>query len=184
MSRIFLTLSVLSSLALLLVFWLGWRIGDAAARDVAAQSQVTLHFLSAVAALCFSILVHAVVLTYFMGTGRWLEETCTAYKLGDAWQSQSREIKWRLYPTMLLAILLLIVTGAFGAACDPASAFRFSGFGPLDAAQVHLVSAIATLAVNAAAAVLEFKALVRNGALVNDVVAQVRRMRAERGLGD
>jgi hypothetical protein len=76
----------------------------------------------------------------------------------------------------------LILTGALGAAADPASAVGFQGIGPLTAAQVHLSSAIATLLVNAVVNIWEFRALSRNGQLVNEVLEQVRRIRTERGL--
>lgn len=182
MTRVFSTLAVLSTALLLTTFWLGWRIGDATSRDLAVQGRVTDHFLTAVGALCFAALVHAFVLTYFMGTGRWMEETCQAYHLGDDRQARSRELKWRMYPAMVAGLVLLIVTGAFGGAADPASAFGFKGFGPLSARQVHLTVAVVTLAWNAFVNVLEFRAVMRNGALVNDVLEQVRRIRLERGL--
>jgi hypothetical protein len=182
MSRIFSTLAILSTMAILASFWLGWRIGDAASPERVAQGSVAAHFLTAVGTICFAVFVHALVLTYFMGTGRWLEETCQAYRLGNDWQTRSRDLKWRIYPAMVASLLLLIATGAFGAAADPASAFGFRGFGGLSAAQVHLAVAAATLIVNAGANVLEFRALLANGRLVGDVLAEVRRIRLERGL--
>jgi hypothetical protein len=122
------------------------------------------------------------VVTYFMGTGRWLEETCTAYRLGDAWQTGSRNLKWRLYPAMVTSLLLLIVAGASGGAADPASAVGFRGWGSLTAAQVHLAVAGLALTINAAVNIAEFAALSRNGRLVNEVLDEVRRIRTERGL--
>ncbi len=182
MSRIFTTLATCSNVVLIAALWLGLGVGDATLRDTAVQSRVTVHFLTGVAALVFAILVHALVITYFMGTGRWLEETCNAYRLAETWQASSRNLKWRLYPAMVASLLLLILTGAFGGAADPASAAGFTGFGSLTAAQVHLSVAIATLAVNAVVNIFEYAALRRNGLLVSDVLAEVRRIRLERGL--
>jgi hypothetical protein len=182
MTRIFTTLAICGTVVLITALWLGLRIGDATLRDPAVQSRVTVHFLTGVAALVFAILVHALVITYFMGTGRWLEETCKAYRLNNSWQARNRNLKWRLYPVMVASLLLLIVTGAFGGAADPASAVSFAGFGPLTAAQVHLDVAIATLVVNAVVNVSEYAALRRNGLLVGEVLAEVRRIRLERGL--
>jgi hypothetical protein len=182
MTRIFTTLALCSTLTLLAALWLGLGIGDATVRDSAVQSRVMVHFLTGVAALVFAVLVHALVITYFMGTGRWLEETCRAYHLGDSWQARSRELKWRLYPAIVATLLLLIGTGALGGAADPASAVGFQGIGPLTAAQVHLSVAIVTLLVNAAVNIFEFLALRRNGLLVLEVLAEVRRIRIERGL--
>ncbi|MBS0266434.1 MAG: hypothetical protein JSS02_31170, partial [Planctomycetes bacterium] len=125
---------------------------------------------------------HALVVTYFMGTGRWLEETCNAYKLGNDWQQTSKNLKWKMYPAMMTSLLLLITAGAFGAAADPASPVNFRGFGPLTAAQVHLVFVSVTIAVNLAVNFWEFIALTRNGQLVNEVLGRVRQIRIERGL--
>ena len=182
MTRILTTLVVIGSVGLGVAFWLGWTIGDPTVRDPAVQSRVAVHFLAAVAALVFAVLVHAMVITYFMGTGRWLEETCTAYKLGDQWQQASRNLKWRLYPALTGSLVLLIATGAFGGAADPASAVAFEGFGSLSAAQVHLCVAVVTLAVNAVVNVWELIAVRRNGRLVSNVLDEVRRIRTERGL--
>jgi hypothetical protein len=182
MARIFLTLAICSALALAVALWLGLRIGDASVREAAVQSRVAVHFLTGVAALVLAVLVHALVITYFMGTGRWLEETCAAYRLGESWQARSRVLKWRLYPAIAGSLLLLIATGALGGAADPASAVGFKGVGPCTAAEVHLYAAAAMLAVNAAVNAFEYLALRRNGTLVNEVLAEVRRIRLERGL--
>jgi hypothetical protein len=182
MTRIFLTLAILANLALVAALWLGYEIGDATLPDREAQAQVSVHFLTGLGALCFAVLVHAIVLTYFMGTGRWLEETSNAYALGADWGRRSKDLKWYSYPTMTLALLMLIATGAFGGAADPASAFGFRGWGQLSAAEVHQYVAIATLAANVFVNVLEFRALRNNGRLVTDVLAEVRRIRLERGL--
>jgi hypothetical protein len=181
-TRIFTTLALGSTAALIAALWLGLEIGDAHLRDSAVQSRVTIHFLTGVAALVFAVLVHALVITYFMGTGRWLQETCAAYRLGTDWQARSRDLKWRLYPAVTMSLLALIATGAFGGAADPASAVGFRGVGSLSAAQVHLSVAVAALLMNGAVNVLEYVALRRNGALVGDVLAEVRRIRMERGL--
>jgi hypothetical protein len=76
----------------------------------------------------------------------------------------------------------LILTGALGGAADPASAVGFTGIGPLTAAKVHLVVAVTALAVNAAINGCEYLSLRRNGAVVNEVLQEVRRIRLERGL--
>lgn len=182
MTRIFLTLALCSTAALLTALGLGLGIGDASLREAAVQSRVAVHFLTGVGAIVFAVLIHALVVTYFMGTGRWLEETCTAYSLGSAWQGESRNLKWRLYPALTLSLLFLIATGALGGAADPASAVGFQGVGPLSASQVHLAVAGLTLLINAAVNVWEYIALKRNGELVNRVLQEVRRIRVERGL--
>ncbi|MBI3862090.1 MAG: hypothetical protein HY290_09365 [Planctomycetia bacterium] len=182
MTRIFLSLAVCSTVTLVAAFSLGLIIGDASLRSRVVQSRVDLHFLTGVAALVFGVMVHALVVTYFMGTGRWLEETCNAYRLGNTWQQASRNVKWKLYPSMMVSLLLLIGTGALGGAADPASAVGFRGVGPLSAAEVHLWFAVVTITVNLAVNCWEYVALRRNGVLVAEVLGEVKRIRTERGL--
>ena len=180
MTRIFVTLAILSVLALSTSVFLGLRIDNAASPS---QSQnVSVHLLAGLGTLCFAVLCHALVLTYFMGTGRWLEETCNAYRLDEKYQTESRSMKIRIYPLMTVCLLLLIATGAFGAASDPASAVGFKGWGSFSAANIHFLIAITTLTINLGAYCWEFLALQRNGELVNQVLAQVRQMREARGL--
>jgi hypothetical protein len=182
MTRIFLSLSIAATGTLLVALWLGLNIGDAAEVTTAAQNRVATHFLTALGALMFAVLVHAIVLTYFMGTSRWLEETSNAYRLGSGWQQQSKDLKWKLYPAMVVALTMLILTGAFGGAADPASGVGFRGWGPFSAAHIHLGFAVLTVLVNAMVNAWEYAALRRNGRLVQDVLQQVRRIRTERGL--
>jgi len=182
MTRVFLSLAILANASLMAVFWLGWRIGDARVSDPSVQRDVAWHVLAGMSGLVFAILTHALVLTYFMGTGRWLEETCRAYQLSDSYQASNRAMKWRMYPAMVGALLMLIGTGALGAAADPASAVAFRGVGPLNAAQVHMSMALLTLLVNVAVNALEFAALGRNNVLVNLVLGRVRDIRLARKL--
>lgn len=181
-TRIFLTLCIVSIIALAAAFWLGLEIGDATSRDPIVQKNVGNHILAGLAALVFALLVHAIVLTYFMGTGRWLEETTLAYHLPTKWQQESKTLKYRTIPAMVVCLVLLILTGAFGAAADPASATGFRGFGGLSADSLHMAIALTTLGVNLIVNLLEYSALHRNGVIVSEVLQEVRRIRLERGL--
>ena len=181
MKRIFATLAVVSTLFLLAAYVLGWMIDDP--RDLSdGGASVRWHFLSAVGGLMFAALVHAIVLTYFMGTGRWLEETSNAYKLGDTWTSQNRKIKYGTLPWMAGALLLLILAGAFGAIADPASRAGVDGFFGIPAATVHNLVASFALAANMAINYLEYSSIARNSELVDGVLAEVLRIRKEKNL--
>ena len=182
MVRIFLPLAFLSTVALVVAMVLGLSIDDPRVPTAAVQAGVQYHFLVALAALCFATLVHAIVLTYFMGTGRWIEETSNAYRLGPVLYEQSKSIKYRAVPAMVVAFVLLLMTGALGAAADPASPMQSSGWLGLSAATLHLSAAIFTVLANVAVNYLEFTALERNGEIVEQVLAEVRRIRVEKGL--
>ncbi|MEX0703668.1 MAG: hypothetical protein WD069_16345 [Planctomycetales bacterium] len=182
MKRIFLTLAAVGMALLGASFVFGLRIEDP--RDVAeaALAARRLHLLTALAGLLFVALVHAVVLTYFMGTGRWIEETSRAYQLGEQWLAESRVLKHRTVPPMVLCLVLLILTAAFGAGADPASAVRFGDWLGLGPGTIHFLLAATTVGVNLVVNLLEYAALDRNGQLVDEVVARVLHIRRERGL--
>lgn len=177
MSRIFLTLAVVANGALLVTLILGWRIVDPASLEPGARNAVTWHILTALGAALIVLLVHAVALTYFMGTGRWLEETSDAYGLGAEPRATNMKLKYRIIPTMIGCIVLVVVTGAFGALADPAASMHRAS-----AATIHLALALTMLLANLFASWLEHQAIEQNGRLVETVVARVQQIRLERGL--
>lgn len=132
--------------------------------------------------MIFTSLVHAIVLTYFMGTGRWLEETITAYKLDWAAYAESKRLKYRTILAMMVCFLLLMATGAVGAAADPASAVEFRGFWGFSGGEIHMTVALITWGINLLVNVYQFQTLTRNGELIESVLGEVRRIRVENGL--
>lgn len=182
MVRIFLPLAGLSACFLIVAIILGLMIDDPQVRSTAVQASVQYHFLAAVGALVFATFVHAIVLTYFMGTGRWIEETSSAYRLDPGLHRQSNRIKLQTIPLIVICFLMLLATGALGAAADPASPWKGKGWGPMTASSIHLIAALTTLAANLWVTCLEFLALEKNGEIVDQVLGEVRRIRIEKGL--
>ena len=182
MVRIFLPLAFLSTASLLVAMGLGIAIDDPKVRLAAVQAGVQYHFLAALAAMVFATLVHAIVLTYFMGTGRWIEETSLAYRLDASLFQQSKAIKYRTIPLIVACFAMLLTTGALGACADPASPMQARGWGTLSASTIHLIAAFATIFVNLFVNWLEFLALEQNGDVVDRVLVEVRRIRIENGL--
>ncbi len=176
MNRIFLVLTTLSNLSLGAVFILGWMVitpGVPGATGV----PLSVHFLSGLAAVTLTLLVHAVVLTYFMGTGRWIEETSQAYRLPVDTRAENIRLKYRTLPGMVGCITLLIVTAAFGAASDPGAALDWP-----PAKVIHMTLACLSLLTNLAVSGLEYQSIQRNGQLIDEIMSQVRTIRQERGL--
>ncbi|MFO0917108.1 MAG: hypothetical protein U0872_02200 [Planctomycetaceae bacterium] len=167
----------MSWLLLIAAFGLGLQIDDPKVVDVAVQRGVQYHLLTALGAIVFATLVHALVLTYFMGTGRWLEETSSAYRLDARFYQESKTLKYRTIPALVGAFVLLVVTGAFGAAADPGSPAQFAGWFGLSAATIHQISAIVTLTVNACVNYLEFTSLFRNSEIIDQAMQAVREIR-------
>src|SRR5207237_8547415 len=75
------------------------------------------HFLIRLTAAMLTLLVHCLIFTYFLGTGRWVKEVKLAYDLPDAPLPRlTRELKRRVFPPALFAMLFAVATGAAGAA--------------------------------------------------------------------
>lgn len=182
MSRIFPTLAVVAVISMLVAFGLGWVIEDARSIEPAKMGQVTLHMFVGLGALVFVSLVHSIILTYFMGTGRWLEETCKAYSLGDEYFAASKRVKYRVIPMMVFGIFSLVMVGAVGAMADPASGSKFTGWFGLDAAKTHFAIAATAITLNLLIHFMEFQAVRQNVEIINMVLADVHRIRTERGL--
>ena len=184
---IFLPLAVISTLLLGTTFVLGWTIQDAA--EPSLSHQVDHHLWTALAGMLFATLVHGLVMTYFIGTGRWFEETTRAYSttgesvIGECYAA-SRALKYRTVMTIVAGFTLLLAAGTLGAAADPASPVGFTGWLGLAPATLHLLVALAAVAVNSWTHLAEYSALHENAKLIERMMDQVRRIRAERGLDD
>ncbi|MCA9077095.1 MAG: hypothetical protein KDA93_18860 [Planctomycetaceae bacterium] len=178
MNRIFATLAVVSNLGLIVTFLLGWAMKDPTVEG-STGVPMSVHFLVALAAVTLTLLVHAIVLTYFMGTGRWIEETSEVYQLGIDSRAANIKLKYQTMPGMVACILLLIVTGGFGAVADPGSSVTLASSGI-----IHLTLACVTLLANVAVSVVEYQTIQRNGRLVDEIMSSVRTIRRERGLDD
>jgi hypothetical protein len=137
-----------------------------------AQRMFTIHLMAGLSAALLTLLLHSLILTYFIGTGRWVQEVVKAYRLPESLWEQSRRLKSRALPYILGSILLVITTAILGAASDR---------GLLDR-NIHL--ALATLAVgfNLWSYFAEYHAVVANSELINQIMVDVKRMRRERGL--
>src|ERR1700720_375992 len=59
------------------------------------------------------LLVHCLIFTYFLGTGRWVKEVGLAYQLPDQpYPKWTRELKRQTFPPALFAMLSVIAAAA------------------------------------------------------------------------
>jgi hypothetical protein len=176
MTRIFTTLATLLTLALLVTFAVG--LYTMSLPDTVYKNEVYLvHFTLGLFTALGALLVHCIIFTYFLGTGRWVKEVGLAYSLPDAnYPKQTRELKRAAFPPALFAMLIIIATAATGAGrqTDPAGEFWHWG--------IHLTLAILTLLINLWAFRVEYRCLSTNAAVIEGVLTEVERIRAERGL--
>jgi hypothetical protein len=172
MKRIFATLAAINGTALLACAGLGWwsaHQGQAASED----NIYLAHFGSGLAASILTLLVHCIVFTYFLGTGRWVKEVKYAYHLPDEpWPRLTRDLKRRTFPFALAAMLITIAAAASGAG-------RQLQEWPW---QVHTALAMASLGINLLVFVLEYRNISINGRAIDAVTALVEEIRASHQL--
>ncbi|HEY1375899.1 MAG TPA: hypothetical protein VGF55_03860 [Gemmataceae bacterium] len=173
MTRIFLTLASANALALALAFALGCWSKLTDGLHAPASPAYLLHFLVGLFTAVGTLLTHCLIFTYFLGTGRWVKEVTLAYDLPDEpWHKRTRELKRLTFPPALAAMLVTIATAAGGAGAQ-LQAWPW---------QVHLALAGAALAINLWAFRLEYRNVTENAAILEAVLREVDRIRAERGL--
>src|SRR6266851_1252539 len=172
MTRIF---TILAAVDTLLLF-LSYGFGVASKLSAGARTghpTFWLHFLLGLTTAMMTLLVHCLIFTYFLGTGRWVKEVKLAYDLPDAPLPRlTRELKRRVFPPALFAMLTVIATGAAGAAAQ-VDVWRW---------EIHATLATLTLLVNLWAFRIEYHCLQTNVGVLDEVMREVDRLRAERGL--
>ena len=185
MKRIFLTLAVLANITMIVALVLGLRVGDpmkSHGLDPIVNARIGTHILIGLGALTSTTMVHALIFTYFMGTGRWLEETGTAYSLSEEWYKRNQQIKYGILPGILISFLMIVATGCFGAVADPATAVSLEKVVGVSDGTLHFGMAVITWFVTMVINFTQYIAIARNSAVVDGVLAEVRRIRIERGL--
>lgn len=145
----------------------------------ATQRWATVHRLSGLAAALAVVFVHSVVITYFIGTGRWCKEVVEVYSLDRQWIRRSTALKRSTFPWALGAMLVVVAIIALGAAADPGALGRQES---AKWTMPHLLSALAGLAFIACSMIVEWHYLRANHAIINGVLDEVRRVREARGL--
>jgi hypothetical protein len=173
MTRIFTTLALTNALALVVTYALGWWSKLSGGVHDPATSVYLLHFLFGVFTGVGTLLVHCLIFTYFLGTGRWVREVTLAYGLPDEpLYRRTRDLKREVYPRALAAMLVTIATAAAGAGVQLAG-WHWG---------VHFGLATAALLINLVVSYREYLAVAENVTILDRVLAEVDRVRAERGL--
>lgn len=180
MTRIFPTLASLSLMLFAVAATLGLTIGDLYAAPV---SEATLqwrgrHMLTGVAAALAVVLVESIAVTYFIGTSRWCKEVTETYQLPRADLQASTQLKRRTFPWCVFGMLTVVGVSALGAAADPGTGRA----GTASMADVHLMAAWVGLFIVAWTYYRAWMNIAANQAVIQSIVAQVGRIRAERGL--
>jgi hypothetical protein len=153
---------------------------EAAERDYARpRFWMTLHMLLGSASALVSVLVSSITITYFIGTSRWCKEVCETYQLSPQLAEKSTRLKRSTFPWALVGIGAVILVVGLGAAADPSGAnWRHSASLVL----VHYVAAMLCLVGVALAYWIQGRRIAENYVVIEEILAEVQRIRAERGL--
>jgi hypothetical protein len=182
MTRIFTTLAVLSLVLVMAALTMGLSIGDLYAEPVAKSTLDwrTRHTLTGMAAALAVVLVESIAVTYFIGTCRWCKEVTETYNLPRGDLAASTRLKRRTFPWCVLGMLAIIGVSALGAASDPGTGRPASDTAPW--ANDHLAAALAGVCLVAWTYFRIWNNMAANQEIIERIVAQVGRIRAERGL--
>jgi hypothetical protein len=179
MTRIFVSLAWFALVLMAATLVLGLAIDDLHNDHSPEMLRwATVHRLSGVASALVVVLVNSIVVTYFIGTSRWCKEVGEAYALDPQFIRRSTALKRRTFPWAVMAMLAVVGVIALGGAADPATALPHTA----DWVIPHLLGAIAGLAFIAWAFFVEWNNIHANHQVIDEVLAEVRRIRSERGL--
>jgi len=173
MTRILTSLATINLLAFVAAFGTGFvsKLGHEAGRI--EDSTYVVHFVLGLGTVLLSLLVHCMVITYFLGTGRLIKEVSLAYQLPDErWARPTRDLKRNNTPKAILAMALSIALAASGEA-DRHDVWPW---------WIHLVLGCATLPFNAWVFWVEYRNVSLNGKILEEAIGEVERIRAAHGL--
>jgi len=167
MHRIFLGLAITNGSLLVASYVVGLiSMGEARGPGV-KDSWHTLHFLLGLLTTLTTLLVHSIVYTYFLGTGKWVKEVVHVYKMPEWVDAQAKKNKKKAFRFEFYCMALIGVTAWFGAASD-ARAFDPTW---------HLFVASLTLAFNFGAFAVEYVVIVAQARLLLEVKARADQQR-------
>ena len=128
-----------------------------------------LHILAGALAALVCCGVHCVVFTYFAATAKWVQHAVLVKRLDPALVTPTRSFKAQAFPAALVAMAAVFGAAVLGAARDN---YAISP-------AWHHGAALVAIAVNVAVAAVEYRAIARNGRLVDEVLAAAAAPRSE-----
>jgi hypothetical protein len=118
--------------------------------------------------------VHCIVFTYFIATAKWVQHAILVKKLDPRLAGPTRSFKMQAFPAALLAMASVFVAAVLGAARDNYGTPRWW----------HHGAAVLAVAINVVVAFFEYRAIARNGRLIDTVLARAKdRERLQDGSG-
>lgn len=143
------------------------------------QPGMTRHMLLGIGSALVTLLVCSVSITYFVGTSRWFKEVVDTYRLDANFVAASLRIKQRSFRWSVLGALAILLTVGLGAASEPtwANAQKSESFVVL-----HYGVSLGAVGLLMVSFYMQGLSLSENGKLIETVMGEVRRIRAQRGM--
>jgi hypothetical protein len=160
MIPLFLGITTINLLALAVATVLGYLVSSGRS-DLAPW-----HQLAGALAAIECVAVHCIVFTYFIATAKWIQHAVSVKHLDPQLSTPTRSFKAQAFPAALSAMTIVFATAVVGVLT---LSYGMNSIW-------HHAMALASLAVNVVVAFIEFRAISRNGALIDDVLARASSM--------
>jgi len=157
------------TLANLLTLCVTGALGYLGTTSVPARSWHTLAGALATLVACG---VHCVVFTYFVATAKWVQHAVATRKLDPNFVTPTRSFRRQAFPAALAAMAITFAAAILGAARDNFMVSR----------DVHHLTAVAAFAVNILVAIIEYKAIARNGRLIDSILVAITEQEQRTGI--
>lgn len=176
MNKILLGLACTNYLLVALTVYLGLLSDGRGQTD--ASDLFHYHLMVAISTALFTMFVHCIIFTYFLGTTRWVRETSAAYSLGDTYARRSQRCRFRAFVAALIGIFAVVATVASGAWTDTA----LPGAEKIWSLWAHRILPSATYLYMLFAFRVQYQAVEEHMALTDEVMEKVDDIRRARGL--
>src|SRR3982750_714283 len=156
MSPLFLGLTALNLLCLGTATVLGYAFGGTARGGQ--------HILAGAVSTLVCCGVHCVVFTYFVATAKWVRHAIDVRRLDPTLAAPTRSFRAQAFPAAMGSIAAVLLAAFSGAAAD-----NYHGA----AGAWHHGLVLVAIVVNAIAAAVEYRAIARNGRLIDGVLEKI-----------
>ena len=143
-----------------------------------SRSRLSFHMLLGLLASLAVVLVNSIAVTYFIGTSRWCREVVETYSLPLDLARQSAELKRRSFPWALAGIVIVLSIVMLGGASDPSTGLQNT----TNWVVPHFLAGCAGACLIALSFVMQVGYIRRNSDVVDEILAQVRSIRIQKGL--
>src|SRR4051812_27070035 len=162
MTSLFIGITLVNLLFLIATAWLGF-----------AHNR-PMHVLAGALATLVCCGVHCVVFTYFIATAKWVQHAVLVKKLDPQLVLPTRSFKMQAFPAALAAMGSVFLAAVLGAARDNYAIRPLYHYGP----------ALLAIGVNALMAIVEYRAIARNGRLIDSIPQTVATIDAPTSAGE